>query len=103
MNSPDTNVSPLHFDIVTSIVTTSPVIEGVEDGVRVEGVNDGTNVGREDGADVMNKNCISTLHSLPMTSSKFSIDEFTSGTFVASTTRLTSAYTPYSGYKYISI
>ena len=74
-----------------SIVTTSPVMEGVEDGMRVEGISDGSNVGKEDGVDVINRDCISTPHSSPVASLKFSIDAFTSGIFVASTTRFTSA------------
>ena len=46
------------FQKVTSIVTTNPVIEGVAEGVRVEGVSDGINVGKADGADVINIDCI---------------------------------------------
>ena len=72
-------------------MTTNPVIEGVADGVRVEGVSDGINVGKADGVDVIYIDCISRFHSSAMASSKFSIDAFTSGAFVASTTRFTSA------------
>ena len=43
------------FQKVTSIVTTNPVIEGVADGMRVDGVSDGINVGTADGSDVIYK------------------------------------------------
>ena len=72
-------------------MTTSPVMEGVADGMGVEGVSDGINVGKVEGIDVMKTDCISTFHSSPVESSKFAIDAFTFGAFVASTTRFTSA------------
>ena len=71
-------------------MTTNPVIDGIADGMRVKGVSDGINVGEADGTDVINKDCISTSHSSLVAASKFSIDTFVSGTFVASTTRFTS-------------
>ena len=77
--------------MVTAIVTTNPVMEGVDDGMRVEGISDGSNVGKADGVDVINRDSISTSHSLLVAPLKLSIDAFTSGAFVASTTRFTSA------------
>ena len=70
---------------------TNPVMEGAADGTGVEGVSDGINVGELDGVGVINTDCISTLHSSLVSSSKLPIDAFTSGAFVASITRFTSA------------
>ena len=72
-------------------MTINPDIDGVEVGMKVEGVDEGICVGKADGVDVINMDCISTLQLSPITSSKVSIDAFTSAALVASIARFTSA------------
>ena len=75
----------------TWTVTTKPVMEGMAEGRRVEGIVDGVMLGDDEGVLVMKTGSISTVQLSLTAASKAMIEASTSSAFVASTMSSTSA------------